>query len=121
MSVAPGRGRTSGPSVIQQVRAAASLLSFTNVLAVSLFSLVPHTNVGYPATALAVVGILFTAARARSIFTSTATRHRNPAPPPALATTWIDHPAAGDLRRRVLWRHPAAREPAQHDRPTAGQ
>jgi len=76
MSVASGRDRASGSSVIQQVRAAASLLSFTNVLAVSLFSLVPHTNVGFPATVLAVVGIFFTAAGTRSIFTSPSTRHR---------------------------------------------
>ena len=53
--------------MIQQVRAAAALLAFNNALAVSLFGLVPNTNVGYPAAALGVIGILFAAAAARSI------------------------------------------------------
>jgi len=43
-----GRARAAGPSAIQQVRAAAALLAFTNAMAVSLFSLVPGTNPGYP-------------------------------------------------------------------------
>ena len=76
ISVAPRRGPVSGLPVIQQVRAAAALLAFTNVLAVSLFGLVPGTNVGYPATVLGVIGILFTAAGMRSILASTATLHR---------------------------------------------
>ena len=76
ISVAPRRGPVSGLPVIQQVRAAAALLAFTNALAVSLFGLVPGTNVGYPATVLGVIGILFTAAGMRSILTSTATLHR---------------------------------------------
>jgi hypothetical protein len=68
MSVA--QRQVSGPPVIQQVRAAAALLAFTNALAVSLFGLVPETNVGYPAVSLGVIGILFTAAGMRSIWTS---------------------------------------------------
>ena len=70
VSVSPMRGRRSPRHVIQQVRAAAALLAFTNSLAISLFSLVPGTNVGYPATALGVIGLLFTAAGMRSIFFS---------------------------------------------------
>jgi hypothetical protein len=67
LSVAPHRVRTSHQHVIQQVRAAAALLAFNNALAVSLFGLVPQTNVGYPAAVLGVIGILFAAAAARSV------------------------------------------------------
>lgn len=70
VSVSPSRGQPASPHVIQQVRAAAALLAFTNTLAVSLFGLVPGTNVGYPALALGVIGVLFTAAGMRSIFSS---------------------------------------------------
>ncbi len=70
MSVAPQRAAPSGPPVIRQVRVSAALLSFTNALAVSLFGLVPGTNAGYPAVALGVIGILFTAAAIRSLRSS---------------------------------------------------
>jgi hypothetical protein len=73
MSVTPHRGALQGPRIIHQVRAAAAILSFSNALSVSLFSLVPGTNVGVPALVLGVIGILFTAASARSIRTSEAT------------------------------------------------
>lgn len=73
MSVAPRRERDARPAVIQQVRAAAALLAFVNSLAVSLFALVPGSNIGYPAVVLGVIGILFTAAGMRSIFASPAT------------------------------------------------
>lgn len=76
ISVAPRRAPVSGLPIIQQVRAAAALLAFTNALAVSLFGLVPGTNVGYPAAVLGVIGILFTAAGIRSIMTSPATLHQ---------------------------------------------
>ncbi len=68
MSVAPHRLREPGRQVIHQVRAAAALLAFTNALAVTLFGLVPGTNVGDPATVLGVIGLLFTAAGTRSMF-----------------------------------------------------
>ncbi len=58
------------PVVIKQVRAAASILCFTNAITVSLFGLVPGNNIGYPATVTAVGGILFTLAGSRSIFAS---------------------------------------------------
>jgi hypothetical protein len=73
ISVAP-RSRMAGqPAIIRQVHAAASLLAFTDALAVSLFGLVPDNNAGYPALVTAVIGILFTAAGARSILSSQAT------------------------------------------------
>jgi len=62
-----------GRPAIRQVRAASALLAFTNAMAVSLFSLVPNTNPGYPAVALGVIGLLFTAAGVRTILSSQAT------------------------------------------------
>jgi hypothetical protein len=73
MSVTPRRQILQGPRIIHQVRAAAAILSFVNALAVSLFALVPGTNIGYPAIVFGVVGIAFTAASVRSIVTSSAT------------------------------------------------
>jgi hypothetical protein len=70
VSVRPEPGSAIG--VIHQVRVAAALLAFSNALSVSLYSLVPGTNTGYPATVLGVIGILFTAAAIRSIFSSSA-------------------------------------------------
>jgi hypothetical protein len=73
LSVAPRRDKQEGPAIVQEVRAAAALLAFVNALAVALFSLVPNTNIGYPAAILGVIGLLFTAASLRSIFASRAT------------------------------------------------
>jgi hypothetical protein len=66
--------RRTEPGVIQQVREAAALLSFTSALSVSLFGLVPDTNVGYPAVAVAIIGILFSAAAVRSIVSTSSPR-----------------------------------------------
>ncbi|HEY2287015.1 MAG TPA: hypothetical protein VGH88_14865, partial [Streptosporangiaceae bacterium] len=46
-----------GRAVVQEIRAAAALLAFFNAMAVSLFSLVPGTNVGYPAVVLGLGGL----------------------------------------------------------------
>ena len=70
MTVADRHGPADRPAVIEQVRATASIVAFTNALAVSLFGLVPGNNIGYPASVLAVIGIFYTAAGARSIFSS---------------------------------------------------
>ena len=72
LSVTPSRRSRAGSPVIQQVRAAAALQAFTNGLAVSLFGLVPGTNIGYPAVVLSVIGIAFTGASLRSVMTSRA-------------------------------------------------
>jgi hypothetical protein len=74
LSVTRRPERGSAAYVIQQVRAAAALLSFTNALAVSLFGLVPGTKVGYPAAVFGMIGIAFTAAAVRSVISSGATR-----------------------------------------------
>jgi hypothetical protein len=70
LSVTSRSRLASYPTVIRDVRAAASLLAFTNVLTVSLFSLVPETNTGYPALVAGVFGLMFTAAGVRSIIAS---------------------------------------------------
>jgi hypothetical protein len=78
MTVAGRHSPADRPVVIQQVRSAACILAFTNALAVSLFALVPGNNAGYPAVVLAVIGILFTAAGARSIFSGPLARRHVP-------------------------------------------
>jgi hypothetical protein len=76
LSVAPRRGPAAGPPIIQQIRVAAALLCFVNALAVSLYGLVPQTNVGYPSMVMGVIGILFTAAAIRSVLSSGSTRRQ---------------------------------------------
>jgi hypothetical protein len=77
ISVAPNRPEGTRPAVIEEVRAAASFISFTNVLAVSLFGLVPGNDIGYPAMVVGLAGLAFTAAGARSILGDPAARpHR---------------------------------------------
>ena len=76
LSVSPHRGHGSDRFVIQEVRAAAALLAFVNSLTITLFTLVPGTNVGYPAIALGVGGLMFTAAGIRTILSTRYTRER---------------------------------------------
>jgi hypothetical protein len=77
LSVTPRQRAGAGSAVIRRVRAAAALQAFTNALAVSLFGLVPNTNVGYPAAVVGVIGLTFTAAAIRSVVASEATpRHK---------------------------------------------
>ena len=66
VTVAERRDQKSLPAVVQEVRAAAALLSFMNALTVSLFSLEPGTNAGYPALVVGLIGLLFSAAAMRS-------------------------------------------------------
>jgi hypothetical protein len=68
VTVAERRDPKSLQTVVQEVRAAAALLSFMNALTVSLFSLVPGTNAGYPALVVGIIGLLFSAAAMRSYF-----------------------------------------------------
>jgi hypothetical protein len=76
LSVERSATRSAGAAVIHEVRTAAALLAFSNGLVVALFSLVPDTDVGYPATSFGVIGLLFTAAAVRSILTSGSTRRQ---------------------------------------------
>jgi uncharacterized membrane protein YiaA len=61
LSVAPERVLGPDASEVHTVRALATLTAFTNALTVSLFALVPDMNVGFPTTAVAIVGLLFVA------------------------------------------------------------
>jgi hypothetical protein len=76
LSVAPRPRLGQQPDVIRQVRAGAALLGFTNALAVSLFGLVPHNEIGYPAVVVGVGGLLFTLGGLRSILADPAARRR---------------------------------------------
>jgi hypothetical protein len=76
ISVAPRRGPDVDPAVIQQVRAAAALVAFSNSLAISVFALVPEASARIPAVVVGAGGILFTAAGARSILSSPSTAGR---------------------------------------------
>jgi hypothetical protein len=67
ISVAPSRRSAQDHSAVKEVRAAASLLTFTNALTVALFGLVPDANIGYPATVVGVVGLFFVAASPRTL------------------------------------------------------
>jgi hypothetical protein len=78
LSVAPRPRVAQRPNVIRQVRAAAALLAFTNALAVSLFGLVPHNEIGYPAVVFGVIGLLFTFGGLRSILADPVARTRVP-------------------------------------------
>ena len=65
MSVSKGRSQAH-PQVIREFRAAAALLAFTNPFTVSMFGLVPGTNIGYPAAIVGVIGLTFAAAGIRA-------------------------------------------------------
>lgn len=65
MSVSGGRARRH-PQVIRDFRAAAALYAFTNAFTVSMFGLVPRSNIGYPAAIVAFTGLVFTAAGLRT-------------------------------------------------------
>jgi NADH:ubiquinone oxidoreductase subunit 3 (subunit A) len=66
MSIAQDRA-LDRPQEIREFRAAAALLAFTNAFTVSLFGLVPGTNIGYPAAIVGAGGVLFTAGGVRAI------------------------------------------------------
>jgi hypothetical protein len=78
MSVSKGRAQ-GHPQVIREFRAAAALLAFTNPFTVSLFGLVPGTNIGYPAAIVGVIGLMFAAAGVRATMSlPSRLRHRRP-------------------------------------------
>jgi hypothetical protein len=67
VAVSVSESHAKSHPVVREFRAAAALLAFTNALAVSLFGLVPGTNIGYPAAIFGIVGIFFAAAGLRTI------------------------------------------------------
>jgi hypothetical protein len=74
ISLAPRHESTSHLGIVQQIRAAAALLAFTSVLAISLFALIGPNSIAYAALVLGVAGITFTAASLRSIYESAHSR-----------------------------------------------
>ena len=70
ISLAPRHESTSHLGTVQQIRAAAALLAFTSVLAISLFALIGPNSMAYATLVLGVGGIAFTAASLRSIYES---------------------------------------------------
>ena len=131
LSVPARRSVSDRPVVIEQVRAAACILAFTNALAVSLFGLVPGNNIGYPAVVFAVVGILFTAAGTRSIFSGHVPRHHVPRQLALialllatftfeLAVRHRSHPPSGQRQRRRTGQQPAGRIADHRDRAGLG-
>jgi hypothetical protein len=66
MSVSGGGRAKNHPQVIRDFRSAAALYAFTNAFTVSLFGLVPGSNIGYPAAIVGVTGLFFTAAGLRT-------------------------------------------------------
>lgn len=74
VALSVARTRSNAHPVIREFRAAAAILAFTNALVVSLFGLVPGTNIGYPAVVLGVIGVFFTAAGIRTTLTLPALR-----------------------------------------------
>jgi hypothetical protein len=75
MSVSKARS-DAHPPLVREFRAAAALLAFTNALAVSLFGLVPGTNIGDPAAVLGVIGVFFTSAGIRTTLVVPALRQQ---------------------------------------------
>jgi hypothetical protein len=67
VAVSVSESHAKSHPVVREFRAAAALLAFTNALAVSLFGLVPGTNIGYPAAIFGIIGIFFAAAGLRTI------------------------------------------------------
>ena len=59
ISVAPERILGPEAADVHGVRAAATLAAFTNALTVVMFGLIPGFNAGYPATVVAILGLLF--------------------------------------------------------------
>jgi hypothetical protein len=67
VAISVSKSRSQARSqVVREFRAAAALLAFTNPFTVSLFGLVPGTNIGFPAAIVGVIGVMFAAAGGRA-------------------------------------------------------
>ena len=80
VAISVSKSRSQARSqVVREFRAAAALLAFTNPFTVSLFGLVPGTNIGFPAVIVGVIGVMFAAAGARAtVALPSHLQHRRP-------------------------------------------
>lgn len=80
VAISVSKSRSQARSqVVREFRAAAALLAFTNPFTVSLFGLVPGTNIGYPAMIVGVIGVMFAAAGTRAtVALPSYLQHRRP-------------------------------------------
>ena len=80
VAVSVSKGRSlAHPQLIREFRAAAALLALTNPFTVSLFGLVPGTNLGYPTAIVGAIGVTFAAAGIRvTMSLPSRLRHRRP-------------------------------------------
>jgi hypothetical protein len=80
VAISVSKSRSQARSqVVREFRAAAALLAFTNPFTVSLFGLVPGTNIGYPSAIVGVIGVMFAAAGVRAtVALPSHLQHRRP-------------------------------------------
>jgi xanthine/uracil/vitamin C permease (AzgA family) len=76
VSVSPERLHSKETGVYAEIHAATALLCFTDVLAVSLFALVPRDDPGFPATVFGVIGLAFAGSAIRSVLSRARDKRR---------------------------------------------
>ncbi|QNK81577.1 hypothetical protein [Nakamurella sp. PAMC28650] len=71
VSLAPRRLRNPETAVVAQAQASAALLMFTNTITMGPLALLPDSHVGWPATILATLGLVYGAATMRLAMVNT--------------------------------------------------